>query len=98
MSNGLTSMMAFPIRVGFVLRSFTNGGAEHDVIQIITRSDRTKVQCVGMVVQTSFPLCPDLPLNDASVPVIYQPGAIPNHPKINGNLPLSSRRTGLRTI
>lgn len=83
---GPQSMMALPIRVGFVLRSFTNGGAEHDVIQIITRSDRTKLQCVGMAVQTSFPICPDMPLDDPAVPVIYHPGATSDHPKINGKL------------
>lgn len=86
-------MVSFPLRIGFVLRSFTNGGAEHDIIQIITRSDRAKLKCVGIVVQTSFRLCPDLPLDDPSVPVIYQSGAIPHHPKINGNLSFSAAVT-----
>jgi glycosyltransferase involved in cell wall biosynthesis len=38
-----------------------------------------------MVLQAPFPLCPDLPLNHPSVPVIYQPGAVSEHRKIVGN-------------
>lgn len=71
-----------PIRVGFVLRSFTYGGAEHDVIQLITQSDQSRVRVVGMVVQEAFPLCPDLNLDDPSTPVIYQSGSPHQHPRI----------------
>ena len=58
--------------------------------KLCTRSDRTKLKFVGIVVQTFFPLCPDLPLDNSSVPVIYQCGAIPHHPKINGKLSFSA--------
>ena len=83
-------MAISPLRVGFVLRSFTYGGAEHDVIQIITRSDPAKLQFVGLVVQAVFPLSPDLPIDHPSVPFIYQPGAVPHHPKIVGKFTFSA--------
>lgn len=78
-------MATSPIRVGFILRSFTYGGAEHDVIQLITQSDRSRVRVVGMVVQEAFPLCPDLSLDDPTTPVIYHPGSPHQHPGIISN-------------
>jgi glycosyltransferase involved in cell wall biosynthesis len=71
-----------PIRLGFVLRSFTYGGAEHDIIQLITESDPRVLEFVGMAVQTPFPICPDLRLDHPRVPPIYQPGAVTRHPKV----------------
>src|SRR5688572_7977193 len=71
-----------PIRVGFVLRSFTYGGAEHDIIQLITASDPQALEITGMAVQTPFPICPDLPLDHPRVPPIYQANAVTSHPKV----------------
>ncbi len=75
-----------PIRIAFVVRSFTFGGAEHDIIQLMTESDPRELCVVGMAVQTQFPLCPDLPLDHPRVPSIYQPGATQRHPKIISKL------------
>src|SRR5262245_25302492 len=71
-----------PLRIAFVVRSFTFGGAEHDVIQLMVDSDPRVLTCVGMAVQTPFPICPDLPLDHPRVPRIYQPQAVTQHPKI----------------
>lgn len=71
-----------PIRVGFAVRSFTYGGAEHDIVQLITASDPRVLSFVGMAVQMPYPICPELPLDHAQVPTIYQPGTVTRHPKI----------------
>jgi glycosyltransferase involved in cell wall biosynthesis len=71
-----------PTRIAFVLKSFTFGGAEHDVIQVMTESDPRVLVCTGMAVQTAFPICPDLDLDHPRVPRIYQPRAVTRHAKI----------------
>ncbi len=71
-----------PIRIAFVLRSFTYGGAEHDIIQLVTASDPSVLSIVGMAVQMPYPVCPDLCLDDSRVPPIHQPGATTKHAKV----------------
>ncbi len=71
-----------PVRIGFVLRSFTYGGAEHDIIQLMTAADPEMISVVGMAIQIPYPICPDLNLDDPRVCPLYQPGAITRHAKV----------------
>ena len=75
-----------PIRIGFILSSFTYGGAENDVIQLMTESDSRVLDCTGMVVQHPFTFCPDLDLDHPRVPAIYLPKGTTRHPKITAHL------------
>ncbi|MFN0054807.1 MAG: glycosyltransferase [Planctomycetales bacterium] len=82
-------MPSGPIRVAFALRSLTFGGAEHDVVQIVTASDPAVLVCTGIVVQHSYPLCPELPIEHPRVPVVYQPGGMSVHPKHVTDVPFA---------
>jgi glycosyltransferase involved in cell wall biosynthesis len=66
-----SSSISGPIRVGFLLNSFTYGGSETETIELIYGSDPRILHFTGIAVKTCLPLPDGEPPGDGSFPPIY---------------------------
>jgi hypothetical protein len=65
------SSVALPVRIGFVVNTFSFGGSETETIELVAGSDPALLQFTGIAVATPLPLPAGEPPSDGSFPVIH---------------------------
>lgn len=60
-----------PVRVGFVLNTFSFGGSETETIELVNGADPRILRFTGIAMSTPLPLPDDEPCKDGSFPPIY---------------------------
>jgi len=74
-----------PVRVGFVVNTFTFGGSETDTIELVYGADPKKLQFTGIAVMIPLPLPDGEPPKDGTFPLIYvekSPHIDPRDPRV----------------
>jgi glycosyltransferase involved in cell wall biosynthesis len=65
--------MTRPVRVGFIVRTFTFGGSEVETVEIINGADPSLLSFTGIAVTCPMPLPDDMPPAGGSFPPLFIP-------------------------
>ena len=67
-------MEKLPLRVGFIVNTFSFGGSETETIELVAGADPTLLRFTGIAVANPLPLPVGEPPSDGSFPIIYMCG------------------------
>src|SRR5512135_1835469 len=63
-----------PVRVGFVVRTFTFGGSETDALELVHAADPSRLRFSGVAVTHPLPLPEGVPPADGPFPPLFMQG------------------------